>query len=265
MSASGYNYFNDPRAWYQYDWGPGLRGSASAFKAGMDTMLNPKYSRRGRLQGKFSLSKCRSTRTRRKSVLRQKTVTAPMSRKIDTKYLDFKLALSGIKTTALTQVIVGEVPQGTAESQRIGNDIRLIKYLVSLELIHGSERIDQTFRVVMVRAKAAQTNAVPSLSNIWNTDVNGNYTPLSLRNVNELEDYEILLDQMILMDNNYAASHGVRCKNFEINTCFPQRYSGAGATTVVRNPVFLYVMTNATNTTTGASGQITIRCIYSDI
>lgn len=264
MAQAAYNYFNDPRNWAQYDWGPNMRGSGTAFKQGMDTMLG-RYKVRGRLQGAYKLSNCRKTRSRRKSVLRQKTVTAPMSRKMDTKYLDFKLALSGIKTTALTQVIVGEIPQGSAESQRIGNDIRMIKYLVSVELIHGSERLDQTFRIVMVRAKAAQTNAVPSLSNIWNTDVNGNYTPLSLRNVNELEDYEILLDQMILIDNNYSASHGVRCKNYEINTCFPQRYSGSGATTVVRNPVFLYIMTNSINTTTGASGQITIRCIYSDI
>lgn len=262
-SQQAYNYFNDPRNWAAYDWGPNLRGTASAFKAGMDTMFSGVPRRR--FKGRYSLSKCRRTKTTSKSVVKQKSVTAPMSRVIDTKFIDQKFALSGIKSSASYANIIGNIATGTGEGQRVGNDIRIIKYLISLELIHGSTNVDHTFRVIMVRAKTGNSNTIPSISEIINTDQSANYSPLSLRNMLSIEDYEILLDKMIRIDNNYAASHGAKCLNYQVNTCFPVRYSTSTDSSICRNPVFIYILVNAANTTTGASGQLTVRTIYSDI
>lgn len=258
-----YTYFNDPRNWVDSGYTPNLRGSKYMFKDAMESFMGSLPKRRS--PGKFKLSKARRTKTYKRSAVKQKTITAPQSRTIDTKYLDLKQALSGLKNTAPIAYIVGEVPQGSAEGQRIGNDIRVIKYIVTFEIAHGSSTLDATYRIIMARYKTGNSNTDPGIGTLIDSDANSNRTPLSLRNVPSLEDWEILLDDTIVIDNNYAASHGLRCRNYCINTAFPQRYSGAASTTVIRNPVFVYIVTNVANTTTGATGQLNIRTIFADI
>jgi len=264
MSQFAYNYFNDPR-----NWEPGtgnLRGTA--FKAGMDAMGAAFQKWRGsgtRSRGRYQLSGCKRTRAYKKSSVKQKTITAPQSRVIDTKYIDSLSAITGLKSTVPVVVGLSAIPGGSGESQRVGNDIRILKYIISIEFIHGSSVNDQTFRILLVRVKAHNTNADPGIANILINDQAGNKTPVSLRDVNSLEDFEILLDKMVLLPSNHSTSHGQRVCQYEVKTCFPQRYSGTGSTTVIRNPVFLYLLTNCANTTTGASGQVNVRTIYADI
>lgn len=264
MSQSAYNWFNDPRNW---EAGNGnLRGTA--FKAGMDAMGAAFQKWRGsgaRSRGRYQLSGYRKTKAYKKSTVKQKTITAPQSRVIDTKYIDFTSAISGLKSTASQVYGILAVPQGAAESQRIGNDIRILKFLVSIEFVHGSSTNDQTFRILLVRAKAHNTSADPGIGTILQNDQAGNKTPVSLRDVNSLEDYEILLDKMVMVPTNYNASHGQRVCQYEVKTAFPQRYSGAASSTCIRNPVFLYLLTNTANVTTGATGQVNVRTIYADI
>jgi len=264
MSEAQYNWFNDPRG---YDWGPNLRGAA--FKAGMDAMggayqrWSTSGAKRGR--GKYAFAKNRRTKVTNKSAVKQKSITAPMSRSIDTKYIDNKLVLANIQSTQPYQLIIGEIPQGSAEGQRVGNDIRILKYVIALELVHGSSTLDQTFRIVMVRAKTVNTNGNPGITSVFDNDANARVTPSSLRNINSLEDFEILLDKKVYLPNQYASAHGIKTFNYQILTSFPQRYSGAAATTIIRNPVWVYILTNVPNAVTGASGQLNVRTIYSDV
>ena len=259
------NQYDDPN-FYLQQYGPYLRGANDMVAA-----AERAYARRRAAKtnwGKRATWKFKGrlrTRARKYSVARQRTVLAPMSRTIDTKYVDLKATISGLKNTAPLVFIVGEVAQGNAESQRVGNDIRVLKYLISIELKHGSSNEDQTFRILLIRAKTNNSNAAVAASDVFESDANGNCTPASLRKVANLEDYEILLDRLVLIKNSYAAQHGIVDKQFMVNVAIGQRYSGSGATTIIRNPVHMMLLTSSTNTTTGASGQYNIRTIYSDV
>jgi len=254
-----YNWFNDPR---NYDYGPNLRGAGSAFKAGMDSMLNRKRPRSG---ARWAFKGSRSTKVTRKSVAKQRTITAPMARRIDTKYYDYPATISGLKNTAPQVWMISSIAQGAAESQRIGNDIRILKLIVSVELVHGTSAEDQTFRFLLICDKTANNNTALTASSVFNSDGGGNITPQSLRNVTNLEDYQILLDKMIRIDSNYNAAHGRKINQFEVKTSIGQRFSGSASTTIVKNPICAVLLTNSTNTTTGASGYLMIRQIYSDV
>jgi hypothetical protein len=134
MSQFAYNWFNDPRNWEAGS--VNLRGTA--FKAGMDAMGSAFQKWRGsgaRSRGRYQLSGCRKTKAYKKSTVKQKTITAPQSRVIDTKYIDFTSAITGLKSTASQVYGVVAIPGGSGESQRVGNDIRILKFVISIELV----------------------------------------------------------------------------------------------------------------------------------
>lgn len=268
-SAADYNRFNDPRNWMpDYDFGPGLRGTARAFKesadyfAGMAAGIGRKPFRS---RARWAFKGSRRTKARRKSVAQQKSITAPMARRIDTKYTDFSTSISGLKSSAPQSYVLSNIAQGAGEGQRIGNDVRILKFIISIDMIQGSTATDQTFRMLLFVDRTGNSNASVPQTNVFNADVNGYITPSSLRNVTNLEDYNILLDKMFRIDMNFNSSHGQRVFNYEVKTSIGQRYSGAAGTTVVKNPVHVMLLTNALNTTTGASGQLLVRQIYSDV
>lgn len=268
-STADYNRFNDPRNWMpNYDFGPGLRGTAQFAKDSMDYMagMAAGMSRKSyRSRARWAFKGNRGTKVRRKSVARQKTITAPMARRIDTKYSDYTAVIAGLKNTAPQSWSISNIAQGASEGQRIGNDIRFLKFIISLEIAHGSTLEDQTYRFVLFYDKTGNSNSAVAASNLFNTDGGGNVTPQSLRNVTNLEDYVILHDKLIYIPLMNTATHGRKILQYEVKTSIGQRYSGAAGSTVVKNPVHVLMLTNLPNTTTGANGYLAIRQIYSDV
>lgn len=270
MSAENYNRFNDPRNWMpNYDFGPNLRGAGAQFAkdsfdymAGMAAGMGRKSYRS---RARWAFKGRTGTKVRRKSVARQNTISAPMARRIDTKYSDYTAVISGLKNTAPQSWSISNIAQGATEGQRIGNDVRFLKFIISLEIAHGSTLEDQTFRFVLYYDKTGNSNAAIAASNLFNTDGGGNVTPQSLRNVTNLEDYVLLLDKLIYVPLHHGTNHGRKILQFEIKTSIGQRYSGAAGTTVVKNPIHAMILTNLPNTTTGATGYLAIRQIYSDV
>lgn len=248
-----YNQFNDPRNW----------------DGAFFTNLNKKYApqaTRGVGKIRYRFSKCRKTRSRMVSNVKQKTITAPISNRTETKYLDYKATITGIKYNANAgPTIIGEIPGGSTEGQRIGNDIRVMGYYLSVQYTHGSSVVDQTFRFILFRYKTGNSSTSPGISDLLNGDASGLYTPSSFRSIGSLEDYEILLDKTTLIDSNYASNHGLRVWNARVTTCFPQRYAGTAASGVIKNPVFYVILTNAPNVTTGAVCDVSIRTMYTDV
>lgn len=268
-STADYNRFNDPRNFMpSYDYGPNLRGSAQFAKDSIEYMAGMASGmgrRPFRSRARWAFKGSRSTKVRRKSVARQKTITAPMARRIDTKYSDYTAVISGLKNTAPQSWSISNIAQGASEGQRIGNDIRFLKFIISLEIAHGSTLEDQTFRFVLYYDKTGNNNTSPAASSLFNTDGGGNITPQSLRNVTNLEDYVLLLDKLVSLPLHHGTNHGRRILQFEVKTSIGQRYSGAAGSTVVKNPVHALLLTNLPNTTTGATGYLAIRQIYSDV
>jgi len=252
MSQFAYNYFNDPRNWMSDN----LRGSYASFK---DAMQPP----RKRPRGRYSFKGNKRTKVFNRSTVKQRTITAPMSRSIDTKYKDTDAMVTSIRSGGAQTVYIGGIAQGSAEGQRTGNDIRILKMLVSWNIKAGSSLFDQTYRLIIVRHKTGQDNSNPGLNNILDLDYNNEYTPVCFRNVLQLEDFEILLDKMIHLINDYE--NGNKIFQYEIKCSIPQRYSSTSADSIVRNPIHAFLLTDAPNATTGGSGQLLVRTIFSDV
>jgi len=270
----------DPYTAYQLLYGAGaasLAGGAGAAAYGtyraakgaynlVGRMRAKRPSPRGNLNSRYMLSKCRKTRVYKRSPLSQKSITAPNSRVVDTKYVDQLNTFTNLKGTAAVTFIIGDIQGGSGEGQRVGNDIRMIKYIVTYQIKHGSESTDQTYRLLLVRSKTSNSATAPALSDILNNDPTVIVSPTSLRNVGSIEDFEILLDKLIYLPNNTGATnHSLKTFTWNVDVCFPQRFSGTGSGTIIRNPVHCFMITNSANTTTGASGHMSTRIIYSDI
>jgi len=264
-----YNWFNDPRNFMpNYDFGPGLRGSAQFAKDSFDYMAGMAAGMQRkpyRSRARWAFKGSRGTKVRRKSVARQNTISAPMARRIDTKYSDYTAVINNLKNTTPQSWSISNIAQGASEGQRIGNDIRFLKFIISLEIAHGSTLEDQTFRFLLFYDKTGNSDSSVAASKLFNADGGGNVTPQSLRNVNNLEDYVLLLDKLILIPLMHGTNHGRRILQFEIKTSIGQRYSGAAGSTVVKNPIHAMILTNLPNTTTAATGYLAIRQIYSDV
>jgi len=264
-----YNWFNDPRNFMpNYDFGPGLRGSAQFAKDSFDYMAGMAAGMQRkpyRSRARWAFKGSRGTKARRKSVAQQKTITAPMARRIDTKYWDYLTGITNLRSTSAISYQINNIAQGAAEGQRIGNDIRVLKLLVSIELSHGSSIEDHTYRLIFFVDKTGNSNAAVPATNLFLADPAGNVTPQSLRNITNLEDYQILMDKMFCIPINSTQSHGRRVYQFEIKTSIGQRFSGAGGGTIVKNPIHAILMVNLPNVTTGAGGYLSVRTIYSDI
>lgn len=267
----------DPYTLYQILYGAGaasLAGGAGAAAYGTYRAAKGAYNLLGRkrrapsgsMGTRYMLKGCRKTRSRIKSNVKQNSITAPASRVIDTKFIDQLGTITGLKNSAPAGNIVGDIAGGSGEGQRVGNDIRIIRVLVSLRLKHGSEVTDQTYRLIVFRYKVGNSGTQPAITDLLDNDSTGNVTPVSFRKVGSLEDYEILLDKTLVIKNQTGSTnHSVLVRNFQIDTCFPQRFSGTGTGTIIRNPMFYSIVTDAPNTTTGASGQIAFRIMFSDI
>lgn len=240
-------------------------GTYRAAKGLYNMIPKRKRTSMGTMSTRYRLSKCRKTRSYKRSPVSQRTISAPASRVIDTKYVDQLTTYTGLKRSVAIMNIVGDIQGGSGEGQRVGNDIRLIKYIVTWEAQHGSSNLDQTLRLIMVRSKTGNSATAPALSEIINLDGRSTYSPTSLRHVNSLEDYEILLDKVMMLPCEVATNHALKTASYNVDVCFPQRFSGTGSGTVIRNPVFYILLTNGDNTTTGGLGTLSFRIMYSDI
>jgi len=252
-----YNLYNDPRV-RSY-----LRGSmpSAATIKSWSRRASGGYGKRYKTKGSIKTS------WRRGSVVTERRLKIPRTLKISQKYIDGEYLPAINSTTSYATGTFGTVASGAAESNRIGNDTRVLGLFITWSVIGGSPGRDCTFRLIIVRYKHGQSNTDPGISQILNTDVNGNYTPLSLRNVEKLDDFEILCDETLFCKHMYSTqtTSMVNNANYKVNCSFVQRYTSTTAASIEMNPMFAYVLTDGPFGTTTASGQLSIRTVYSDV
>jgi hypothetical protein len=139
--------------------------------------------------------------------------------------------------------------------------VRLIKIIISLELVEGSPDANCTYRVFLFKCK---NGAVPVFGDVFGDDANGYKTPLSLRNIDNIKDFDVLLDDMFRVTDVASTGGANVVKNYNVNTCIAQKYNSTTAASIVDNPLMLYIISSGAFGTTGASGQINIRTLYTD-
>jgi hypothetical protein len=115
---------------------------------------------------------------------------------VEHKHIDFKFgsgqAVSAQFPTKQTPIIL-PIPlpaRGTSYNQRVGNQVRVVHLTSKLEFIfnNNTDLIQRTnVRVQIVFAKDASN--VPLIANLYDTDANGHYTPMSMVNTQEYKKY----------------------------------------------------------------------------
>lgn len=115
---------------------------------------------------------------------------------VEHKHLDFKFgaqqAITSQTPTNSTPIIIAlPVPaRGTGYDDRIGNQIRIVHMTSKLKFLfkNNQDLLQRTnVRAQIIFAKDA-TN-VPVIANLYDTDANGHYTPMSMVNTQEYKKY----------------------------------------------------------------------------
>jgi hypothetical protein len=70
---------------------------------------------------------------------------------------------------------------------------------------------------------------------------------------------------MVVLQTTDSSNHGRKVLQYEVKCSIGQRFNGALSTSIVKNPVNFMMLTCSSNATTGASGYISIRQVYSDV
>lgn len=219
-------------------------------------------------------------RTVKCSTTRQRVVKARAPTMVPTKYHDDQPATSTTDASApYTFGQIAAIATGGGEGQRVGNNMQIHELEVSVELRPGvvgntgtSYQQDETFKVLIVCAKAQNTNADPGLTNVINVDNNGFLTPLSFRTVPFIDDYEIVSEKTFRVNadapvNNSQLNKANHTWCVKFSHPIHQRYSGGTSTAIVENPLFAYVITDTAHTGTGGTNSavtMSIRTIYTD-
>lgn len=214
------------------------------------------------------------------STTRQRVVRVEYPKQIGTKYLDQLPASSTVDASSpYVFGLVAGLAQGTNESQRVGNNIAIHEFEIALKLINGlvgatgsDYTQDETYKMLIVCYNVGTSNTDPGVAALLNNDVSGFVSPTSFKNVPNLDDFTILAEETIRVNSDQGVLNSrtaVKTQTYCVRMPKPllQRYNGAAATSIVSNPVFLYILNDTAHTGTGAvnsSVSLSIRTIYTD-
>lgn len=214
------------------------------------------------------------------SATRQREVRVNCPRTLPTKYIDQLPAAS--TTDAGTVYTFGQVcplATGTSDGNRVGLNVDIHEMEITCELKNGivgntgtQYSQDETYKILVLCYNNGQTNADPGITGFINADVGGFYTPNSLRNVPNIDDYTVLAEKTCFIPSVISAINTQNAKRsysfcVKFKTPIRQRYNSNANTGICQNPIFAYVLTDTAHTGTGgvnSSVSMSIRSIYTD-
>jgi hypothetical protein len=177
-----------------------------------------------------------------------------------------------------SQIIgLGTMAQGTTSSTRTGDSIKVIRIdlLMAFTFSSGTTATStvgqQTFNWYLVRyLKTPSTSGTSSfgIAEFLNQDPGNTYTPLSLTNTDTNQNFQLMgSGQVNIQLQAIPATTFQVTKVVELShpCSFHQDYSGASASTITNNMVFLVVTAlNASNTGGTSTVQFSERMMYVD-
>ncbi len=200
---------------------------------------------------------------------------------VERKFLD---QLSSAQTVgAGSSVVLAITPPagGSSESTREGNSIKVIRFDIKMQFGFGPQAdglavsCNQTFNWYLIRWKKTPTSSgstPPAISDIFNQDVNSNYTTLSLLNATTNQNYQFMASGTSVLElPNYNADTGtgqtiiIKMVDVVHDCDFHQLFSGTTAASITDNLVFMVFLATNTANTGGISQVIpAIRTWYVD-
>jgi len=115
---------------------------------------------------------------------------------VEHKHIDFKF---GAQQSVIAQTPTNSTPiiiplplpiRGTSYDDRIGNQIRIVHMTSKLKFLFKNNQ--DLIQRVNIRAQivfAKDASNVPAISNLYDTDANGHYTPMSMVQTQEYKKY----------------------------------------------------------------------------
>jgi hypothetical protein len=161
-------------------------------------MAVKKYARKAVKKGVRFARKRYTTRTGGARVAQVARDVMFLKRQLNTehKHLDFKFGsgqtITGQTPSASTPIVIPlPLPtKGTGYSDRIGNQLRIVHITSKLKFLFKNNQ--DLIQRVNARAQlvfAKDGTNVPAISNLYDTDANGHYTPMSMVQTQEYNKY----------------------------------------------------------------------------
>jgi len=200
-----------------------------------------------------------------------------VSRLPEAKYVDTVSSAAVVNTSSLVDPFTMPA-QGITPLTRIGNSIDCIRLEGSLQFFFGSgtaspvPNASQVFRWYIVKYnKTLDTTfgAPPSINTFLDADQGGNYTPMSLPDVEHMKDWTIFASGQETMDLNAWNTAGNTNKthivSFVHECSFPIDFDSTGAASCCNNLPFLIVTAmNAVNTGSLSNIAWNMRTVFTD-
>lgn len=192
------------------------------------------------------------SRQQRKLNKRQKReVKQIVGRRLESKYFDFGFGATGINSTP-SIVQMSAVPQGAADSNRVGDTLNLKKLTVRMQFVGGD--IYNTVRVIFFRFKQDTAVAAPTVAEIYdNTATGSTYVLCPAPNLENQDKFHIIYDKVITLPqmNNGGSttntSNSVKTwvKSFYGRRLGPKRIRFTPATTSGWGHIYIAVVSDS--------------------
>jgi len=211
------------------------------------------------------------------AIITQSSRVNRLSRKPEVKYVDTIGSLTCSQPTPV-ELPLNLPAQALTEFGRIGSQIDCVAIEGNIDFSYTSgtaapvAHATQIYLWTVFRYLKTVTGsfaAPPGVGQFYNLDLTTNYTPLSLRNQDHVEDYDILAAGQIELDmpswNSGGNTEHIKTLNFKHICNFPIDFENAAGANVVDNMVMLQIVAqNPANTGGTSTIQYGLRLMYTD-
>jgi len=191
------------------------------------------------------------------------------------KHIDFNQSNTTVTPTSSQIFPIIPPAAGTSIDQRIGDSIKVHKFQANLLFQYGCGTTAQFesqmlnwYLVRYLKTPPSSGTSAFTIAEFLDTDVNSNYTPLSMADPNTNENFVVMGSGTVQIDLNTLAVANVlhqRLVTFEHNCQFHQTFNGSANTSICDNMCFFVVTAlNAANTGGTSNVSITSRYFYID-
>lgn len=164
------------------------------------------------------------------------------------KHIDSSITAFTVVDTAPVVQVITATAQGSGNSQRTGNSIKINRIDLNMSFTYDSgtvatsARQNQIFTWYLVRYLKTLSAAAFSITDFLQNDINGNVTPLSMANTDLNEDFQVMANGIVNVDLHEATtaiSNVIRMAQVSHPCSFHQTYTGSAASTIVDNNMFV--------------------------
>jgi hypothetical protein len=169
------------------------------------------------------------------------------------KHIDTIIGATTVSFTASNIILIGTVAEGSDSNQRTGRSIKIVRtdllfyFNFSSGTVATSSQQNQYFNwyyIKYTKTPSSSGGSIFSIAEFLNQDAGSNYTPMSLPNPDNNENFVILASgqqEVELTVETGVTSVRFKIQQIQSERSFHQTYNGTASTNICDNCTFLVV------------------------